>query len=234
MQGPSCHDPDPSDKICCAEVMRWLIRPTSDTESPIPSANMTDFNRISSNLGAAIAYAMTYAYLNGTVSPGSIDCMQHSSGMQKYTEHCWPVCFACTPLWDPCKLRNNLDVIKRLGIADNKQHSWRWATTGQHNPPKVGSRPSGVCDTQCHRCLLRGSCSPYGSHLQWLWCVSPPPHGDVSLPSLRHLSSEPRLYAASCCLDAQLKLFIAAVSLKCSIRSGIPRRASVQQECLCT
>ncbi|CAK0783597.1 hypothetical protein CVIRNUC_006796 [Coccomyxa viridis] len=47
-----------------SEVMRWLIRPTSDPASPIPSANITDFNRISSNLGAAIAYAMTYAYQN--------------------------------------------------------------------------------------------------------------------------------------------------------------------------
>ena len=69
MQGPSRHVPYPLGKTFCAraEVMRWLIRPTSDPASPIPSANITDFNRISSNLGAAIAYAMTYAYQN-TVS----------------------------------------------------------------------------------------------------------------------------------------------------------------------
>ena len=45
------------------------MRPSGDPSVPIPSANVTEFNRISSALGAAVAYAMTYAYQN-TVSPG--------------------------------------------------------------------------------------------------------------------------------------------------------------------
>ncbi|CAL5218939.1 g689 [Coccomyxa viridis] len=48
------------------EVMRWLMRPTSDNTVAVPSANVTDFNRVSSDLGAAIAYAMAYAYQNTT------------------------------------------------------------------------------------------------------------------------------------------------------------------------
>ena len=47
------------------------MRPSSDPSVPIPSANITEFNRISGGLGAAVAYAMTYAYQN-TVSPGFI------------------------------------------------------------------------------------------------------------------------------------------------------------------
>ncbi len=62
--------------------MRWLLRPTSDTFAPIPSANVTDFNQISSNLGAAVGYAMTYAYQN-TVSPypHPHHGMQHSDAL---------------------------------------------------------------------------------------------------------------------------------------------------------
>ena len=47
-------------------------------------------------------------------------------------------------------------------------------------------------------------------------------------------ASEPRLYAASCSLNAQLKDFIAVDVLNGLIRSSIPPRASPQQECLCT
>ena len=49
---------------CIAEVMRRLLRPTSDSSVASPSANVTEFNRISGDLGAAVAYAMTYAYQN--------------------------------------------------------------------------------------------------------------------------------------------------------------------------
>ena len=50
------------------EALRWLLRPVSDLSVPVPAANITDFNRVSSNMGAAVAYAMTYAY-QATVSP---------------------------------------------------------------------------------------------------------------------------------------------------------------------
>ena len=103
MQGPSCHVPDPSGKTCCAEVMRWLIRPTSDPSSPIPSANITDFNRISSNLGAAVAYAMTYAYQN-TVSPGSNDCMQHLQTCKSILSIAGLFALPAQPSWEPCKI----------------------------------------------------------------------------------------------------------------------------------
>ena len=46
------------------------MRPSFDPSAPTPSANITEFNRISGALGAAVAYAMTYAYQN-MVSPDS-------------------------------------------------------------------------------------------------------------------------------------------------------------------
>ncbi len=51
---------------CCAEVMRWLMRPAGLDPSVYPAAsvNLTDYNRVASNLGAAMAYAMQYAYQN--------------------------------------------------------------------------------------------------------------------------------------------------------------------------
>ena len=64
-----CHVPDWPGVSVCAEVMRWLMRPSFDPSPPFPSANITEFNRISGALGAAVAYAMTYAYQN-MVSPG--------------------------------------------------------------------------------------------------------------------------------------------------------------------
>ena len=46
----------------CAEALQWMLRPVGTRTYAAPSVNMTEYDSVSASLGAAIAYAMNYAY----------------------------------------------------------------------------------------------------------------------------------------------------------------------------
>ena len=53
----------------CADAIHWFIQPPGPHLTINPSDNMTDYNMKSADMGAAMAYAMTYAYQASVSTP---------------------------------------------------------------------------------------------------------------------------------------------------------------------
>ncbi|CAL5218938.1 g688 [Coccomyxa viridis] len=125
-----------------SEALRWLLRPVSDLSVPVPAENITDFNRISSNMGAAVAYAMTYAYQNTTIYPAVIGPPQaNGTVLQSGTDPLVSVSPNATDVF-------YVAASALMGVVGNGcDANWRCHVGDCDGPEDIVRKRVGVCCT---------------------------------------------------------------------------------------